>query len=305
VNRNWRRSSLALAFVVLACAAVPNFRKWFELARSGLMRLDYALYYASALQGLQAGWHKLYDLEAQRAVFERISPDLWWFPNVYTPVLSLVMVPFTRLPLQAGYVLWSALLLSSLLLCWYWLAPGDRPLRGVQLAMLFVPYPVALGLWLGQVVALQMGAIALCWLLLRRGRERAAGAVLAVIALKPQGLFLVPFALLAAGKRATFAAWAICMAAIGACVLALIGLDGAAAYAQRLLYAHAHPDEFWVAWSYTLMRRFEGATRIAVQLARMLRAHRAVATSEVRGGAVPLTAPSRHARSSHTTCRDC
>jgi hypothetical protein len=88
-----------------------------------------------------------------------------------------------------------------------------------------------------------------------------------VIALKPQGLFLVPFALLAAGKRATFAAWAISMAAIGAGVLALIGLDGANAYAQRLLYAHAHPQEFWVAWSYTLVRRFDGAGRIAVQLA--------------------------------------
>jgi hypothetical protein len=262
-----RRAALALLFVALAWAALPTFRDWLSVRRPALLRLDYALYYASSVQGQTAGWHRLYDLEAQREVFQRISPDLWWFPNVYTPVLAVVMVPFTHLSLEAGYAVWSGILLLCAILSWSALAPGDRPLRGVQLAMLFVPYPVALGLWLGQVVAVQAAAVALCFVLLRRGHELAAGAALAVMALKPQTLFLVPFALLAAGRRKAFLGWALCMALIAAAAVALIGIDGARAYAERLRYAHDHAQEFWVAWSYTLTRRFEGPARIAVQLA--------------------------------------
>lgn len=262
-----RRAALGLAFLVLAWAALPTFRGWFAIRGAALLRIDYALYYASALQGLRMGWHRLYDLDAQRAVFQSISPDLWWFPNVYTPALSLMMAPFTRLSLGCGYAIWSAVLLVCAVLCWHWLAPGDRPLRGVQLAMLFVPYPVALGLWLGQVIVLQMAALALCYLLLQRGHDRAAGATLVVIALKPQGLFLVPFALLAAGRRRAFATWFASMAVVGALVLAVIGFDGALAYLDRLRYAQAHPEEFWVAWTYTLARRFEGPAKIAVLLA--------------------------------------
>jgi hypothetical protein len=157
-------------------------------------------------------------------------------------------------------------MLTALVLGWYLLSPGDRPLRGVQLAMLFLPYPVALGLWMGQIVSFQVAAIAFCYVLLRRGRDRSAGMVLAAIALKPQGLFLVPFALLIAGKRRVFLSWLACMAAIGLVVLAFIGANGAMAYAQRILYAQAHPQEFWVNWSYTLLRRFEGGTKILVQL---------------------------------------
>src|SRR5438132_1112933 len=90
--------------------------------------------------------------------------------------------------------------------------------------------------------------------------------LLAAIALKPQGLFLVPFALLLAGKRRVFASWLACMAAIGLVLLALIGPTGAMAYLQRILYAQAHPQEFWVNWSYTLLRRFEGSSKVLVQL---------------------------------------
>ena len=261
-----RRAALALLFIALSWAALPTFRAWVSLRRPALLRLDYALYYASSRLGLTAGWHRLYDLDAQREVFRSISPDLWWFPNVYTPVLSIVMVPFAHLSLEAGYAVWSVLILAAAVLSWWALAPGDRPLRGVQLAMLFVPYPVALGLWLGQVVAVQAAAVALCFVLLRRGHDLAAGAALAVMALKPQTLFLVPFALLAAGRRKAFVSWALCMIAVAAATVALIGMDGARAYADRLSYAYAHPEEFWVAWSYTLMRRFQGAARVALQL---------------------------------------
>ncbi len=241
--------------------------RWFARPASSLLRVDYALYYASALQGRSAGWHRLYDLDAQRAVFRSIGPDLWWFPNVYSPALSLLIAPLSLLPLHTGYLIWSAILLASVLACWHLLAPGDAPARAIQFAMFFVPYPVMLGLNMGQVIALQMAALAGAFVFLQRGRDAAAGVALAVVSLKPQGLILVPLALLAAGKPKLFASWAACMAAIGAVMLAVIGADGAAAYAQRLLYAQSHPQEFWVNWAYTLPRHFESAwARALVQI---------------------------------------
>ena len=70
-----RRAALALLFVALSGAALPTFRGWLSLRGPALRRLDYALYYASAVQGLTPGWHRLYDLGAQREAFQRISPD--------------------------------------------------------------------------------------------------------------------------------------------------------------------------------------------------------------------------------------
>src|SRR5438552_2346653 len=231
---------------------------WLDFRGEKLLRVDYSLYVASALQGLQAGWHRLYDLDAQRRLWVGL-PGLWWFPNVYTPALAVLMIPFTHLSLDAGYALWCILMLACLLLSWALLAPGDWPARLALLALLLVPYPVQLSLWMGQILLLQMAALALAVVALRHGREKTAGALLAVIALKPQGLLLVPFALLAAGKQKLFFSWAVCMAVIGLGVLALIGFDGAAAYLQRLTYARSHPHEFWVGWSFTLARRFDSA----------------------------------------------
>src|SRR5437588_13126618 len=72
---------------------------WLDMRGNALFRIDYTLYLASSLQGLNQGWHYLYDLGAQRRTLDHFFPGLWWFPNVYTPALSILMVPFTRLPL--------------------------------------------------------------------------------------------------------------------------------------------------------------------------------------------------------------
>jgi hypothetical protein len=275
-SRRWEirlRAALPVALVVAALAAagrsaLDDLWRWFHPAPGDLLRVDFTLYYASALQGLQEGWPRLWDLTAQHAVFDRSLPGLWWFPNVYTPAMSLAMVPFTSLPLERGYLIWSSLLLAAMLGCGWLLAPGRPALRAALVALAFLPYPVTLGLRMGQVIPLQMLALALAFALLLRGHERAAGSLLVVVALKPQGLILVPFALLVAGRRKAFVAWVVAMAVVGALVLPLIGIDGARAYLQRLDYAQGHPDEFWVDWSYNLSRRFDHlpATRRLVEL---------------------------------------
>ena len=164
-----KKARLAVLACMLAAAAVPAAQmltRWFSMRLPEVRDVDYTRYCISALVGLRAGWHRLYDLDAQHEVARSLG-DPYFAPNVYTPPMSILMVPFTGLSLEHGFLVWSTLLLCSVIVCWYLLAPGDAPARAVQLAMVFVPYPVALGLMHGQVIPLQMCLLAISYVLLR------------------------------------------------------------------------------------------------------------------------------------------
>jgi hypothetical protein len=57
----------------------------------------------------------------------------------WTPVMSLFVLPFAAMPAEQGYLAWTALLLASLFVSAWLLAPGDPPARVVQLALVLVP----------------------------------------------------------------------------------------------------------------------------------------------------------------------
>lgn len=271
MNRRLRLPLLALSLALAGWPAAKTITRWFSMRLPGILEMDYTRYYASAWMGLRFGWNRLYDVEAQRIVAHQLG-DLFWLPNVYTPAMSMLMIPFAWLPLEAGFLVWSALQLLSLLVCWHLTAPGDPPLRAVLLAMVFVPYPVTLGLLQGQVLPLQMAIVAVSYLLATRNRDFLAGALLSCLLLKPQGLQLIPFALLLAGRKRAFLGWLVATAAIGLIVVGVIGLDGCQAYLERLSWASAHPQALWVAWSYTLARHFDSieARTIALSAAVVL-----------------------------------
>jgi hypothetical protein len=251
-----KRAALWLAAAVAAVPAGRLLFHWFSMELADIRELDYTRYLASALIGLRSGWNHLYDPAAQAAVAHQLG-DLFWLPNVYTPPMSLLLIPWTWIPLHSGYVLWSLLQLIGLIICWVLVTPRDWTLRPALLAMMLVPYPVALGLLQGQVLPLQMAMVAGSYWLLRRRQDFLGGALLVCLALKPQGLQLLPFALLVAGKRRAFLGWLSSMTILGVLVLALIGIDGLRAYLERLSSVSAHPEQLWVAWSYTLARHFD------------------------------------------------
>lgn len=265
---HWQRRVLvAAALLAVAWPAATMLRRWSQIRSPEVFRVDFALYYATALQGRTLGWGTLYDLEAQRAFFRGVSPDLFLFPTTYTPQMALLIAPLTLLPLDTAYRLWSLLLLASLATAAALLAPGTATERLLLGAMVLVPYPSTFALQLGQVIALQLAALGVSYALLRRGRETAAGLALLPLVLKPQGLVLVPFALLLAGRRRAFAVFALATVALGCAVLAVIGLDGARAYVARVAYAASHPREFWVSYSYTATMHFSTvAGRTLMQL---------------------------------------
>ncbi len=251
-----RKLLLVAALLAVSWPATKMLRRWSEIHSPEVFKVDFALYYATALQGRTMGWNTLYDLEAQRTAFRRVSTDLFLFPTTNTPQMALLIAPLTRLPLDTAYQLWSLLLLASLGMCAALMAPGGPGARLLQGAMVLVPYPSVLALQLGQVIALQMAALAISFALLRRGRETAAGLALLPLVLKPQGLVLVPFALLAAGRRRAFVSFALATLVLGAVVVAVVGLEGARSYLERIGYAASHPHEFWVSYSYTLTMHF-------------------------------------------------
>jgi hypothetical protein len=260
LRRAWT-AVLVLALLVAGKFAIESLQQWVGLGRYPLS-LDFSLYRASALQGMTFGWNHLYDLNAQRQIYDdqlRANPSLGPMgavPNVYPPPVSWLALPFTLLPIPVGYLIWSLLIFASTAFAFLTLAPGGMLAKWLQLALSLSPFLVLWSLAQGQVTSVQIAGIAACWLALRRGHDGWAGIALLPLILKPPTLALVPVTLLVTGRLRTFAAWAIASAAIGVAILINIGFDGTIAYIQRLLYANNNPGEYLVGGVYTLYLHF-------------------------------------------------
>jgi hypothetical protein len=272
-----RTTALVITLGVGTLFAINTIGQWVVLGRHPLS-LDFALYRASAIQGMQFGWNHLYDVVAQRRVYDAqeaayhsLGPMLW-APNVYTPPVSWLGSPFTYLSLTTGYLIWSVLVFAATAFAYVTLAPGALLGKLAQTALAFGPYLVLLSLSEGQVTSIQIAGIAACWWLLKRERDGWAGLALVPLVLKPQTMTLVPLTILAAARFRTFFVWMIATAAVAVMVLVNIGFDGSIAYLQRLQYASANPGEYLLGPWYNLTMHFAsrvgryGADVLAVSL---------------------------------------
>ncbi len=259
--RRFRVILLLVTLIVASRFALGTLWQW-ALVSQHPLSLDFSIYRASAIQGMQFGWNHLYDLDAQRRVYDnqaREYPSLGtmlWAPNVYTPPMSWLVVPFTFLPVLSGYLIWSILIFATTAFAVLTLAPGSLLAKVVQLALFLCPELVLLSLQEGQVTSFQIAAIAACWLLLKRGHDTWAGLALVPLVLKPTTLLLVPVTLLAAGRLRVFSAWLIATGVIGLAVLATIGIDGTVAYIHRIQYASSNPTEYLLGPWYNLTLHF-------------------------------------------------
>jgi hypothetical protein len=138
------------------------------------------------------------------------------------------------MPIPLGYALWVALGLAALVGAWRLAAPGTPGRRGVLLLAGLAWYPVVVAVRTGQPSLLLLGLVALSWFMLDRGRPQLAGAVLALTAIKPNTALLVGPALLVAGHRRAFLAWAATTAILAGASLALLGGSGGHQYLDAL-----------------------------------------------------------------------
>jgi hypothetical protein len=247
-----------LTFAVLVALAINQFRIALESWGIVLWRpgyADFGNYYLYANVGLHHGWNHLYDLAAQQQEWLRLggSDVVPWFPIIYPPPLPWLVVPFTLLPLPVAYACWSALLLGCIILAWRLVVPTpSRLARWTALAAMLAVMPVIYALLLGQILILELAAIAAVWWLVSRGRELPAGILLTVLVFKPQVAFLVPLALLVIGRWRTVAVWLTGSALIAVVALVSTGINGLRDYANRVSDASATPPQFFVPTQLTL-----------------------------------------------------
>jgi hypothetical protein len=204
---------------------------------------DVAVYYGAASIGLRFGWQHLYEPSKQAVVWPalHIYQTTW----VQTPPVAWLFAPLTALPLAVAYEIWAPLMLLMIGLTWWLLAVGGARARFAQLAAVLALWAVGIGIASGQLVFLVGACVAVTWWLLKRDHPVIAGLPLVLaFALKPQSASLVPFALLIAGYRRTFAAWAVGAALAGVAVLFVLGPEGTMSFVQRLREASSRPSDW-------------------------------------------------------------
>ncbi|HMC88562.1 MAG TPA: glycosyltransferase family 87 protein [Gemmataceae bacterium] len=202
-------------------------------------QLDFSDFYFAARTGLTHGWGQMYNTALSMPALYAATGN--WFPFQHTPVFAWLLAPLSLLPYPIALTVWDGFLIGCFLLCWRLLAPGSAGRRLILLAAGLALYPVALGLALGQPTFVVLAGVSLsCWLL-HRDRPLLAAAALALIAVKPQASFLVPVALLFAGRVRVFAYWTLfTMALAGLSVLAL-GFQGLHDWQHAIAIAYQLP----------------------------------------------------------------
>jgi hypothetical protein len=239
--RNLAVAGAAAAVVVLA---VYDLGIWIQTMLADSYHNDLSFYYAAARLGLTHGWSGLYDLQLQQEQLQAIGSQIRVAElarYVSPPPLAWLVVPFTLLPFQWAYVVWSAVLVLALALTWFLASPGRGRSRVLYLVAAVGWLPVIYGLQLGQPGMLIALGLAACYALLQRDREVAAGAILGVMVLKPQLAILVPAALLVTGRWRAFASATAVLAILVAMSALALGAGGVATYEQRLAFASTVP----------------------------------------------------------------
>lgn len=195
---------------------------------------DFAMYYGGAKVALTQGWSHLYDTG-------RPGGTDFWTP----PPLALLLFPLVALPLPAALALWEAATVIGLVPLLRHLWPGDREARAAQVGILALLPALPYVFVLGQSSMVAFLAVGWGWWLARTGHPIAAGVVLVASGAKPQLVFLLPVALLAAGCWRVLAGGLAGGLAVGALALLLIGGPELARWAASVVDVGLHP----AAWS--------------------------------------------------------
>jgi len=243
-TRRWRNLGIAAGTAAAVPFAAWDLYKWAEAFASDHFHNDFTFYLAAARIGLGRGWPSIYDLSIQQAELDAMGSRITIAQLarfISPPPVAWLAVPFTALPYDAGYWIWSALLLAALVGAWYLAAPGAGFARVVLLAAALAWLPVIYGLQLGQPGLFVALGVAGAYALLRAGRPFPAGLALGVLALKPQLAFLVPIALLVSGRYRAFGGAVVALGVLAAASAIAVGTTGIAEYQDRLSFAAGVP----------------------------------------------------------------
>jgi hypothetical protein len=231
----WAAARRALQPGMLVIAAVGTafyvVRFWTVYAAGELFHrlgFDWTMFWAQAMVVRAGDAPDMYDfdnavntqLQALSQFYTGHGRFQFALPVAYPPWFAALFLPFTFTSPPIGFALYSALSFA----CALWLVFRLKqvlpsvPLLGVVVLVLGA-YPVALGLFMGQVAVFMAVAVAEMFISFRAGRDFRAGLWLAALLLKPQ--YAVVFGLLILWK------WrlrALLGSAVGTLTLFALGL---------------------------------------------------------------------------------
>ena len=238
--QRWRNLGIAAGAAAASMFAAFDVYQWVAAYASDHFHNDFTFYYAAARIGAAHGWQNIYDLGLQQAELNALGSGIGVAQlarYISPPPLAWLALPFTLLPYPVAYWTWSALLLVALAGTWYLAAPGAGRLRLIHLVAALGWVPVIYGLQLGQPGIFVALGVAGSYALLRSGRPFESGLALGAIVLKPQLGFLVPIALLVAGRYRAFAGAVVAIGLLALASAVNVGPSGISAYEQRLSFA--------------------------------------------------------------------
>ncbi len=231
------RRRRAACVVVIATLVVVAFLA-FHRAGEGGIAVDYVAF-ATGGRLVAIAPHSLYNIPAQadvQAALLGYRPDGSGFPLPFVnpPFVAELMRPLAALPLQTGTDLFCAVMLVALFVAALMLKRRAAPWRGLDKWTLAVmaavstggAYGVLIGQWSPLLEVVAVAAL----LLLDRERPVVAGAVLALLLVKPQIVWLLIPGLVLTRRWRLLGGFLAGAAVLGAVSLAIVGIDGAREY---------------------------------------------------------------------------
>jgi hypothetical protein len=204
------------------------------LNRHEPLGIDYHTYKAAAVVGLEQGWSHIYD-QARVAVAQiQLDPGEVAQPFLSPPTVAWLVTFLVPLPYSPSYYVWAILTLAAYIAALAWSMSSRGLERWILLAAAVAPWWVLEAVRVGQVVPLVAAGMAISWRLLRENRNVGAGLALSLLLLKPNTAFVVPLAVLAAGRARAFAALSAVGSILAVAALLTVGGDGAFAYWSQL-----------------------------------------------------------------------
>src|SRR6266568_7566427 len=141
-SSRWRNLGAAAGAATAALFAIFDLYQWALAYAGDRFHNDFTFYFAAARIGLTHGWGSIYDLALQQAQLDAMGSRITIAQlarYISPPPVAWSALPFTALPYEVAYWVWSALLLAALAAA-SWLAspPVGRarhlPCRGARLA---------------------------------------------------------------------------------------------------------------------------------------------------------------------------
>jgi len=247
-------TALPVALLVLATLLLIPIPSAPGPLRDSLGGSDYRAYRMAGRMVLSGERDRFYDLDVQFAHQTAEWPELTLrrelLSFLYPPFVAAVMAPIAALPLERGYLIWTAVevvVLLVLLANWLAALPVASAAGRRFAAVLCLTYvPVGLTLIHGQLSFVLALAALLTWRELDRGREGRAGLWLALLAIKPQLLPVPVLVLLVQRRWRALGGLAAGLAVLGGISVAVVGWSGLGLWLRVLPEAARWGDNYGI-----------------------------------------------------------